>query len=30
MKSNIAINNRISLILVLISGILISCWGAKG
>ena len=30
MKSNFAINNLISLILVLVSGIIISCWGAKG
>lgn len=30
MKSHIAINNLISLIQVLVSGIIISCWGAKG
>jgi hypothetical protein len=30
MKSNIAISNLISLIMVLVSGIIIGCWGAKG
>ncbi len=30
MNNIIAINSLINLILVLVSGIIISCWGAKG
>ena len=30
MKNNITIINLIGLILILVSGIIIGCWGAKG